>query len=252
MMVGERRSPPADARPSITSSTTIHAELAERLKCLGYNALRIHHHDNLFARYEDGKLVPIQENVERLDHLIAECVKRGIYLTTDLYVSRRVAWRDMGIDRDGQIPVGVFKAFQYSTERGFQDWCDYARLFMGHMNLDTGRAYADEPAMPLVCVQNETAFGNEWGAVMNDPALGMAAHWREFLLDAREKNPGAFPGYDPDSPPGGGMWWDDNAETAVKSAFWCYLESRKSARRWTGPAGRASGAFRSPSRNGTS
>ena len=206
------------------------AELAERMARLGYNALRIHHHDNLFARYENGVLVPIRENVERLDWLVAECVKRGIYLTTDLYVSRRVAWRDMGIDRDGDVPQGVFKAFQYATERGFRDWCDYARLFMGHVNPHTGRTYAEEPAMPLVCIQNETAFGNEWGKVMNDPALGMAAHWREFMLDARAKNPGAFPGFDPDSPPGGGMWWDDNAETAVKSAFWCWLEGRFYAR----------------------
>lgn len=206
------------------------AELAERIMRLGYNALRIHHHDNLFARYENGKLVLIQENAERLDQLVAECVKRGIYLTTDLYVSRHVTWRDMGIDRDDDIPQGVFKAFQYTTERGFRDWCDYARLFMGHVNPYTGLTYADEPAMPMVCIQNETAFGNEWGKVMNDPALGMAAHWREFLLDARTKNPGAFPGFAPDTFPGGGFWWDDTAETAVKSAFWVWLESRFYAR----------------------
>ncbi len=201
------------------------AELAGRLARLGYNALRIHHHDDFLARYENGELVPIAENVSRLDCLAAECIKRGIYLTTDLYVSRRVTWHEMGIDRDGAIPMGLFKAFQLATERGFRDWCDFARLFLSHVNPHTGRSYADEPAMPLLCLQNETAF-EDWNAAMTDPDLGMAAHWRMFLLAARADNPGSFPGFDPNSPPGGGQFWDDNGETAVKSAFWVWLENR--------------------------
>ena len=200
--------------------------LADRIQRHGYNSMRIHHYDKYYARYEDGRLVPIPENVERLDRVVAECIRRGIYLTTDLFVSRPVKWREMGIDRDGEIPMGVFKAFQETTERGFQDWCDFSRLFLSHVNPYTGRSYAAEPAMPLICLQNETAFGSCWAEVMTDPALEGDKLWREFLLDARAKNANAFPGFDPDAPPGGGHWWDATAETAVKSAFWAYVESR--------------------------
>lgn len=190
---------------------------AGRVAALGYNALRLHHHDNLFARYRDGRLEIDSANADRLDRLVAACIRRGIYLTTDLYVSRSVAWRDIGEDRPGKVPV---KTWQMVTERGWRDWCDYARLFMWHRNPYTGRTYAEEPAMPLVCIQNETAF--ESFRVFPEQAV----LWREFLLSVREKTPGAFPGYSPDALPPDGLWWNAGAETAVKSAYWAFVQRR--------------------------
>ena len=190
---------------------------AERLRLLGYNALRIHHHDNFFARYENGRLVLNAENAEKLDRLVDACIRRGIYLTTDLYVSRRVSWKDIGVDRMGNVPV---KTWQIVTERGWRDWCDYARLFMGHRNPYTGRTYAEEPAMPFVCIQNETAF-SDFTLFPEQKEL-----WGEFLCEARAKTPGAFPGFSPDKLPSNGLWWDANAVTAVKSAYWTFLERR--------------------------
>ena len=190
---------------------------AGRLAALGYNSLRIHHHDNLFAHYRDGRLEIDAENADRLDRLVAACIRRGIYLTTDLYVSRRIAWKDIGEDRPGNVPA---KTWQMVTERGWKDWCDYTRLFMGHRNPYTGRTYAEEPAMPFVCIQNETAFEN-FRAFPEQAAL-----WKEFLTAAREKEPNAFPGYSPDELPPNGLWWNAGAETAVKSAYWAFLERR--------------------------
>ena len=190
---------------------------AERLRLLGYNTLRIHHHDNLFARYEDGRLVLNAENADRLDRLVDACIRRGIYLTTDLYVSRRVSWKDIGVDRAGNVPV---KTWQLVTERGWRDWCNYARLFMAHRNPYTGRTYADEPAMPFVCIQNETAF-SDFTLFPEQKEL-----WGEFLREARAKTPGAFPGFSPDRLPSNGLWWDAHAETSVKSAYWAFLERR--------------------------
>lgn len=190
---------------------------AERMRRLGYNALRIHHHDNLFAHYENGRLVLDAENADRLDRLVAACIRRGIYLTTDLYVSRRVAWKDIGIERPGKIPM---KVWQLVTERGWQDWCDYARLFMCHRNPYTGRTYAEEPAMPFVCIKNESAFFS-FRELPEQKEL-----WGMFLREARKDFPGAFPGFSPDELPAEGQWWDAHAETAVKSAFWAFLERR--------------------------
>ncbi len=200
------------------------AALAERISRIGCNALRIHHHDNALARYENGVLVPDAEAFDKLDRLVAECVKRGIYLTTDIYVSRRVAWRDIGIDRDGNIPH--FKTWQEATERGFRDWCDFARLFLSHVNPYTGRSYADEPAMPLLCTQNETCLSGDFKGLWNDPDLDMPGLWAAFLAEARAKNPGAYPGYGPDNPPQIALPWDENPGDAVVGGFWCWLETR--------------------------
>ncbi len=200
------------------------AAIAERISRIGCNALRIHHHDNALARYENGVLVPDAEAFDKLDRLVAECVKRGIYLTTDIYVSRRVAWRDIGIDRDGNIPH--FKTWQESTERGFRDWCDFARLFLSHVNPYTGRSYADEPAMSLLCTQNETCLSGDFKGLWNDPDLDMPGLWAAFIAEARAKNPGAYPGYGPDNPPQIALPWDENPCDAVVGGFWCWLETR--------------------------
>ena len=199
-------------------------KLVERLARLGYNSVRIHHHDNALARYEGGVLVPDAEAFDKLDRLVAECVKRGIYLTTDLYVSRRVAWRDVGIDRDGNIPH--FKTWQEATERGFRDWCDFARIFLSHVNLYTGRSYADEPAMPFICTQNETCLSGDFKGLWNDPDLDMPGLWAAFLAEARAKNPGAYTGYGPDNPPRLAFPWDESPGDAVVGGFWCWLETR--------------------------
>ena len=200
------------------------AALAERISRIGCNALRIHHHDNALARYENGVLVPDAEAFDKLDRLVAECVKRGIYLTTDLYVSRRVSWRDIGIDRDGDI--AHFKTWQEATERGFRDWRDFARLFLSHVNPYTGRSYADEPAMPLLCTQNETCLSGDFKGLWNDPDLDMPGLWAAFLAEARAKNPGAYPGFGPDNPPQIALAWDESPGDAVVGGFWCWLETR--------------------------
>ena len=198
--------------------------LAERIFRLGYNAVRIHHHDGSLARYENGALVPIPENVDKLDRLLAACVKRGLYLTTDLHVSRRAAWRDFGIDRDGGAMV---KAVQFTTERGFRDWCDFARLFLGHVNPYTGRSLADEPALVFLCTQNECLFDEDFKGMCAVPELGVAEKWAQFVAESREKNPGAWPGIRPDRPVDRTLPWAVEAgKDAALFGFWNWLHAR--------------------------
>ena len=56
------------------------------------------------------------------DSLVAACVKHGIYLTTDLFVSRShlTTWRSLGIDRDGCLSnTGDFKVLCAFWEPAF-------------------------------------------------------------------------------------------------------------------------------------
>ena len=143
--------------------------LADRFARCGYNAVRIHHHDGAWA-----------ENHDRLDYLVSRFIAKGIYVTTDLYVSRPVAWRDIGIDRDGNQDPGLFKTYVALHDGAFSNWCEHAAAFLNHVNPYTGRAYKEEPAMPLVSVINENALAVGWGEgdKANDPVI--AAAWREY------------------------------------------------------------------------
>lgn len=126
-----------------------HAEadrLTDRFVRIGYNSIRIHHYD----RFWDDV-----ENREKLDYLVARAIEKGLYITTDLYVSRVIKWREVGIERDGDMDKTDFKRLIATDDAVFQNWCAFAREFLEHVNPYTGRAYKDEPAMPLISLVNE-------------------------------------------------------------------------------------------------
>ena len=140
--VGESNYPPAkDADRYV-------ANLAR----IGYNAVRFHHHDNGIADSR-GELKP--EKMARFDAMVTACIKYGVYMTTDLYVSRQVAYRDMGIDKPGFASMREFKTLVETHEGAYSNFLNYARNFLSHVNPYTGRRYADEPAMPLYSLVNE-------------------------------------------------------------------------------------------------
>ena len=146
--------------------------LVERFARLGYNTIRIHHHDgDWFA--SDG-------NKDKLDYLAARAIEKGMYITTDLYVSRPVKWRDIGIDRDGEMHNNLYKTYIPLHDAAFRDWAEHSRSFLEHVNPYTGRAYKDEPGMPFVVLVNEGKLYMGWGSAkkMSDPVV--VAAWREF------------------------------------------------------------------------
>ena len=125
--------------------------LIERFACMGYNAIRIHHQDK---DLHEG------DNWDRLDYLIARGIEKGIYFTTDLYVSRVVRYEDLGLPEKGEIPKSLYKVLIVCYEPAFQDWCKFAKEFLEHVNPYTGRAYKDEPGIPLISLINEGKLTN--------------------------------------------------------------------------------------------
>ena len=141
--------------------------LVDRFIAMGYNSIRIHHHDRNL--YED-------DNWDRLDYLISRGISKGIYFTTDLYVSRRVRYRDLGLEGKGFIKANLYKNLIPCYEPAFEDWCRYAKEFLEHVNPYTGRAYKDEPAIALISLVNEgklTGVGDK-----NYPPI--RAEWERF------------------------------------------------------------------------
>ena len=146
--------------------------LVTRLRRLGYNTIRVHHHDNAWQHWPAER--------EKLDFLIAEAIKSGLYVTTDLYVSRRVKWRDIAVDRDGEVPVQLYKTLCTCHEPAYRDWCRFAEAFLRHVNPYTGRAYADEPGMPFLSLINEGNLSMAWkrDGKADDPRVQSA--WKAF------------------------------------------------------------------------
>ncbi|MBR1835676.1 MAG: hypothetical protein IJ783_00145 [Kiritimatiellae bacterium] len=147
--------------------------IVDRFAMCGYNSIRVHHHDGMWAKDDDGAR-------DKLDYLLARCFERGIYVTTDLYVSRIVAWREIGVDRDGNMEKQLYKTYIGLHGGAFSNWCDNARAFLEHVNPYTGRAMKDEPGIPLISLVNEGKLHMAWARAgkAKDPVVRAA--WKRF------------------------------------------------------------------------
>ena len=141
-------------------------KLAVRLQRSGYNAVRIHHYERELTDNKPG-FDWSAEKIDQLDYLVSALISHGIYLTTDLYVSRPVD----GV-QNPKIAIPV-------DESAFQDWRTFVVKFLGHTNPYTKHSYAEEPALAWLVMINEGNYGNYWSGIREMPAWGTAwAAWR--------------------------------------------------------------------------
>ena len=174
----------------VHGANTPSAEAADRfaanLARMGFNSVRIHHHERPLlakpAASAPRAALAIDTNaLDRFDALVAACVRHGLYLTTDLYVSRApVAWRAVGIDRKGDMDKNAYKRLVVFHEGAFSNLVAWTRAFLGHVNPYTGRSLAEEPALATLALVNEGNLGN-WGrdALLSTP--GVQEAWQAWL-----------------------------------------------------------------------
>src|SRR5665213_12160 len=147
---------------------------ARRLSELGFNLVRIHHHDspwvvpNIFG----DRTVPDTKSLspamlEKLDWWITCLKQEGIYVWLDLEVGRQLKAAD-GIDGFAEIskgkPSADLRGYNYvnaSIERAMQR---FNEEYLGHRNGFDGLAYKDDPAIVTLLLTNENDvtyhFGN--------------------------------------------------------------------------------------------
>ena len=202
--------------------------LVTRLKRFGYNALRLHHHDAGTVKGSADGVTLDPENMDRFDYLVAAAIREGIYLTTDIFVSRShvIKWRHIGVDRDGLVDMQLFKALCAVYDPAFENWAAYAKNFMEHENKYTGRRYADEPALSLISLVNEGGFFMGWTrGVSDDPRV--VASWCAWMKAKREADPSFADGIDGETLPKN--YWDSKYRPFVEQ--WCAeLETKMVAR----------------------
>lgn len=140
-----------------------HAEadrLADRLMRQGYNAVRLHHYEGELIQGQANSTTLNPDKLERFDYLTAALASRGIYLTTDLFVSRPVPYRELGIAREGMAPMNLFKVLVPVHAGAWENWKQFTRALLNHENPYTKRRYAEDPALAWLSMINEGNFGN--------------------------------------------------------------------------------------------
>lgn len=151
--------------------------LTDRLVRLGYNTLRIHHHESGLTEGRPG-LDWNPERLDQLDYLIAACKARGIYVTTDLYVSRPVNASQVGMPGEDNWAYKV-KVLIPVHEPAFEDWKAFSCKLLNHVNPHTGVRWADEPTIAWLAMINEGNIGNYWNDVKSIPQW--TQRWNQWL-----------------------------------------------------------------------
>ncbi len=171
-------------------------QVADRLARFGINCVRLHYMDAPYGNFREEKLPGIiaddpatQRNLdpaqlERLDYLIAAFKKRGIYVNINLHVAR------MWDDRDGFTGADerpwADKGLDNFEPRMIELQKEYAAKLLTHVNPHTGLAYASDPCVAMVELNNENALfrGYFSGAVdgLPDPyAAELRRQWNGWL-----------------------------------------------------------------------
>jgi len=199
--------------------------LAERWARSGYNAIRLHHHDgHLTVESDDG--LTFNENAARaMDGLVAACIDRGLYVTTDLFVTRpKVPWRLVGEDRDGSVGINDFKVLVLFHEGVYSNYLAYARNFLGRVNTYTGRRYADEPALAWLSLVNEGTASVCGMTYIAQHRAFIEPAWNTYLAKLKASEPTRY-GEVPDGLPAV-LWPEDAPQVEAFSRFLSAAEKR--------------------------
>ena len=155
--------------------------LAERLARIGYNTVRIHHYESdLVTNDPNSSLSFRPEQWDKLDYLLFALKKRGIYVKTDLFVSRPV--------RGSEAPGDNFKMSVLVSDKAMQNWKDFSRNLLEHKNPYTGLRWADDPTLAFLSLINEPTIPANMGAVNGSLRADFEREWKIWYA---AKHPGA-------------------------------------------------------------
>lgn len=176
---------------AVTPPKEAGARFAEDFARRGYDSVRFHHHERpLIAGMKDPAALTLNpEAVDRFDALVANCISNGLYLTTDLHVSRRpIAYRAIGIDRDGDVPGMDYKAYVQFLPAAHSNYLAWVRAFLTHRNPYTGRTLAEEPALVCLSLVNEGPLDAKDGAFYGS-IPECVGRWKAWLAERKARDP---------------------------------------------------------------
>ncbi len=147
---------------------------AKRLSALGFNLVRLHHHDsfwvspNIFGDTKATKNTRLlnAESLDRLDWWV-KCLKdEGIYVWLDLHVQRALLKDDaiFGFDeiRKGNAQADL-KGYNYVNPTIQSAMQRFNEAYVTHLNPYTHLANKDEPAIAAMLITNENDVTHHFG-----------------------------------------------------------------------------------------
>ena len=107
--------------------------------------------------------------LDRLDYLIAQFKKNGVYVNINLHVSRTFTEADGFPASVSQIPFSFDKRVDEFDRTMIARQKEYARDLLTHVNPYTKLAYTRDPAVAVVEINNENSLvGDPWGTLGAD------------------------------------------------------------------------------------
>jgi hypothetical protein len=174
-------------------------KIARRMAKFGCNIARIHIHDTsgtmadetgkfegIFDVSQGTTLTIAPSRLDRLDYLVAQLKKNGIYINMDLLTYRRFKEGDGVRDANQFYRIGGAAIATMYDERLIELQKKYATEILTHLNPYTGNRYVDEPALVLVELTNENGIFQlgSWTSHTPPPSyiLDLKARWNRWLL----------------------------------------------------------------------
>ena len=142
---------------------------ARRLARLGYNLVRIHHHDStgwvsptvIDKSRSDTRQLDAQ-GIASLDYWIKCLAEEGVYVFLDLHVGRQLEEGDRTTALGTVTTFDEMKRHDYEI-KGFAQYeptlqklmVEFQEKYLGHVNPHRGKAYKDDPAIVGLLLTNE-------------------------------------------------------------------------------------------------
>ncbi|MEO7719722.1 MAG: carbohydrate binding domain-containing protein [Capsulimonas sp.] len=152
-------------------------KVARRVAKLGINLVRFHHMDNSDWGQEssiwdynvtDRRHISASQ-LDKLDYLIAQLKKNGVYVNLNLHVSRKFSEADGFPASVSQITFGFDKRVDEFDRTMIARQKEYAHDLLTHVNPYTKLSYVKDPAVAVVEINNENSLvGDPWATLGAD------------------------------------------------------------------------------------
>lgn len=146
--------------------------LAGQLAACGYNAVRIHHHDPYMVKREGGRSTELDPvRMDQLDYLVFCLKQRGIYIVSDLYVSRHLEVGEIPEFPGQRVWQETFKPLLFVLDSVMENWKRFTANWLNHRNPYTGLTWKEDPALVSVSLVNEDTLSVYWNRTPEVAAL---------------------------------------------------------------------------------
>ena len=162
--------------------------VADEVKRLGYNIVRAHQHDTQFLPKGATESCAVDAAAfDRFDYFVAAMKRRGVFLTTDCYSSRKFLKTDPGLG-DIADSFREMKGALAVRPEAMSNWKTFARAFLCHVNPYTGLALKDDPTLVCLNLVNEDNYDRYICEKMRLVAarrgdFASDAEWERWLFD---------------------------------------------------------------------